>query len=641
MPRGNNIWKKLSLDESPRLTTQLHPVSRIDTRHSFVSGFACLLNVNSRPVEETSLRALAQSLRYRGPDRQELWLGGNVGLCHTLLTSIDDSDIGRQPASLDGNLWISGCIRIDGREELLAKLDPGNTSALANTPDHKLVLLAYRKWGKDCLNRLLGDFAFALWDIDQQTLLCARDRFGMRQLCYAQAGNTFIISNSIDTIRQHPGISSRLDDKAIADFLLWGDHLQADNSRTTFADIHTLRPGHYLEIKQGVCNSAPYWQFPEYAPSLNYKNPADYVEHFLEIFQAAVKDRIRHKSVVVSISGGMDSSSIAATIRELQAAGNVCTELAASTVLYDSICASDERFFASLVAEKLGLSPQIIDGGLYPLLEPYKQTTRPMHLYQPQLWLEYQSRAAGVSSVMLTGDAGDNLMVGCGTVLNAMKRENPFRVLAEVARLRARYGASPPWGTGLGKLKRRLLAKSHPEDLYFIYPNWLNPDLEHQLKLKEYWQECCNSFANIKANPQLEFRDSLLGIDWNTDDYYMNPGCTLPEIRDPFLDTRLLEFFSRLPQLPWTFRKHILRESMRGKLPAAVISRPKTALGNIHHPLLQRSNRAEVYRWKSGNLLDNYIDKEKVCSIVKGVDSGENLYQNLTPVILDRWLASL
>ena len=95
------------------------------------------------------------------------------------------------------------------------------------------MLRAYRAWGEHCLEHLLGDFSFALWDSEQRTLFCARDRFGLRQLCYAQLANTFIVSNSICSIRKHPAVSDRLCDAAIGDFLLFGDHCWSGRALTS------------------------------------------------------------------------------------------------------------------------------------------------------------------------------------------------------------------------------------------------------------------------------------------------------------------------------------------------------------------------------------------------------------------------
>ena len=182
-----------------------------------MSGFIAVIHTDGTPVDRQLLGELTDSLYFRGPDRQQVWIDGSTGLGHTLFRTTHEARHEDQPASLDGKTWITGCIRIDAREDLLNQLGMQHEIKLTDTPDSHLVLHAYRVWGEACLGHLLGDFSFALWDSRQKKLFCARDRFGMRQLCYARLGKTFIVSNSIYSIRQHPGVSDRLSDTAIGD----------------------------------------------------------------------------------------------------------------------------------------------------------------------------------------------------------------------------------------------------------------------------------------------------------------------------------------------------------------------------------------------------------------------------------------
>jgi asparagine synthase (glutamine-hydrolysing) len=231
-----------------------------------LSGFIAIVDTSGAPIERKLLEALTDSLRCLGPDRQQVWTDGPVGLGHTLFRTTREAQYERQPASLDGKVWITGSIRVDGREALVAELGLDTPLSLESTPDSELVLHAYHTWGEQCLDHLLGDFAFALWDGHKKRLFCARDRFGMRQLYHARVGNACIISNSLHCMRQHPAISDELDDQAIADFLLFGDHIWTDKTQTSFKDIKTLPPAHQLIVSGDRIEIKRYWDLPADIP---------------------------------------------------------------------------------------------------------------------------------------------------------------------------------------------------------------------------------------------------------------------------------------------------------------------------------------------------------------------------------------
>ena len=302
-----------------------------------MSGYIAIINTNSASIDGQLLEKLTGSLYFRGPDKLQVWIEGPIGLGHALFKTTDEANYESQPASLDNEVWITGCIRIDGREELVRKLGLQSEICLAQTPDSHLVLRAYEAWGEKCPEHLLGDFSFAIWDKRKAQLFCARDRFGMRQLVYTQQGGSFIVSNSLDCIRQHPLVSDRLCDDAIGDFLLFGDHRWGSRARTSFADITALEPAHCFLLTGDRIRSWRYWDIKDNIPLLHYRKDADYIDQFRDIFNLAVSDRIRTKDVFISLSGGMDSSSIAATVRELNQERSLSINLNAATVIYDSI----------------------------------------------------------------------------------------------------------------------------------------------------------------------------------------------------------------------------------------------------------------------------------------------------------------
>ena len=605
-----------------------------------MSGFIAIINTNSAPCEREVLEELTASLYFRGPDMLKAWIHGPVGLGHALLKSTTEARFENQPASLDNEVWITGSIRIDAREDLVRELGLQREIRLAETPDSHLVLRAYEAWGERCPEHLLGDFSFAIWDSRKELLFCARDRFGMRQLAYARHKDTYVVSNSIDCIRHHPLVSDRLCDQAIADFLLFGDHRWGSRAQTSFADIQVLEPAHSLSITIKEETIRRYWDLEDDIPVLRYRKEADYIEHFRDIFDVCVSDRIRSKNVFISLSGGMDSPSIAATVREQSDRSNPSINLHAATITYDSIHPSDERKFVDEVSDILKLSTHYIDGGNYPLLSPPVLTTSPLELYQPRLWLDLEQYAWTKSRVVLNGDGGDEVLAFT-SVMNALKDINVLRAVVCLFQLKGCYGRYPPLGTGLGKLAREWSGGRGGSITPYPYPQWLNTELEDRLNLQGRWSDCWSANTRDTAHRNPMIRQSVLAPDWNTDDKYMNCGFTLPEKRSPFLDPRLIKFMLSLPALPWLFEKHLLRKSMLGKLPDTVLGRLKTPLGSIHDSLIKGADYSKLNGWQPEKGFAHYVERSKLPVFNRTSVADTNSYVNLRPLLLNQWLKDL
>jgi asparagine synthase (glutamine-hydrolysing) len=602
-----------------------------------LSGFVAIVDTSGAPVDRNLLEQLTASLHCRGPDAQQVWTDGPVGLGHTLFRTTHQAKYENQPASIDGKVWITGSIRVDGREALVAELDLDIPLSLERTPDSELVLHAYHAWGERCLEHLLGDFAFALWDGTKQKLFCARDRFGMRQLYHARVGETFVISNSMHCMRQHPAITDKLNDHAIADFLLFGNHTWMDKTQTAFRNINNLQPAHQLTLTGDTTHIKRYWDLPADLPLLRHSREEDYLEHFRAIFSQAVEDRLRCDDVVISMSGGMDSASIAATATSIRQQGKCNFGLNALTIVYDTLHPCQERYYSGLVAEHLKLPIHYIVADKHPFLAPAVQWTRPREYYQPGLWLELNQQALKLGRVMLTGAAGDNLLHYSPT-LPTPAQANPLQTLRQIFQLKARYGRRPCLGTGLKARARKVLGKSQIKSPPYPYPPWLNKDLEKRLGMLERWEaRWASRVTQVDGHlrhPLLY--NSLMTPDWSTDDSAMNADISAPEMRDPFLDLRLVEFILSLPALPWLYQKHILRQCMRGSaLPEPIVNRPKQPLGTLATSL---TKQAEINDYPKGAVLHNYVDVSALRKARNGIGNPGLDYVNLRPLILEHWL---
>ena len=315
-----------------------------------MSGIVGIVNFDEAPVDAVLLREMTQHMAFRGPDAQGTWIGSHVGLGHAMLRTTFEMAKEQQPRTLDGSVWITADARIDDREELVHKLKTNACAEFAQVTDTDLILHAYRVWGMDCVHHLLGDFAFAIWDASRQRLFCARDHFGVRPFYYARVGGCLIFSNNLDTIRRHPRVSDELNDLAIVNFLLFRYQPRID--QTSFADIQALLPAHTLTWEGGKTTISRYWTLPIEEP-IRYKRHHDYVDHFRELLDAAVADRIRTNRAGILMSGGMDLTSLAATIHSLRLQKKEEFGLKAFTYVYDRLIPDEERRYATLVARCL------------------------------------------------------------------------------------------------------------------------------------------------------------------------------------------------------------------------------------------------------------------------------------------------
>ena len=182
-----------------------------------MSGIVGIINFDGAPIDEALLRHMLERMKYRGPDAQNIWIEGKVGLGHALYRTCEQ-DI-EQPYTLE-YVTVAAHVRVDARDELIPHLRSAGFEAALDAPDVELLAKAYLAWGEGCLNYLLGDFAFILWDARNQKAFAARDRFGIQPLHYAHINHTLIISSDIGSIRLHPLVSTKLNEQAIGDFLV-------------------------------------------------------------------------------------------------------------------------------------------------------------------------------------------------------------------------------------------------------------------------------------------------------------------------------------------------------------------------------------------------------------------------------------
>jgi len=603
-----------------------------------MSGIIGLLNLDGEAIDEQELGRLTKLMQYRGPDAQSNWCDGRIGFGHAMLRTTFEAQYERQPCTLDSRVWIVADARIDGRPELCRALRSSGQDCRENATDAELILHAYRAWGEACVRNLLGDFAFAIWDSAHERLFCARDHFGIKPFFYAHTGNSVVFSNTLNCMRAHPAISDELNDGAIADFLLFGTN--QDQASTAFAAIRRLPPAHRMRCAAGRLRVERYWDLPSETRQCRRK-PAEIVDGFVERLNAAVADRLRSDRIGILMSGGIDSTAIAASAKALLSERHSAFDLRAYTCVYDRLFADEERLFAALAADSLGIHVHYLVADDYALFEGWQagklRFPEPTDEPLAALYLAQARQMAANGRVALTGWDGDAL---CSE--SAFRYGNPFNKLTRIARRAAGVGRRvlfPPLWPKLDVrawLARRL--PGSPEEACRS-PVWLNASLVERLNRRGRWQK-----AQVSANPprgaHAEAHRVLKSpLFTNLLESYDAGVTGIPvEARHPLLDLRVVEYVLGLPVSPWCADKKLLRMAMRGRLPEAVRLRAKTPLAaDPVVELLKRADGRWVDTFEATPALAGFVNRAAVPAIA-GAEGADEIWTNLRPLCLNLWL---
>jgi asparagine synthase (glutamine-hydrolysing) len=603
-----------------------------------MSGICGIAMGDGSTVDRSLLERLVAFMRFRGPDAQRAWHANNIGLGHTALWTDERNGEAEQPLSLDGKVWITADARIDGQAELKIKLAGPQHKELDRATDAQLILHAYRTWGRDCAKHLIGDFAFAIWDGPNSRLFCARDQLGVKPFFYAPVGQHLIFSNTLDCIRQHPLVRNVLNDLAIADFLLFD--MNQDCGTTAFADIQRLAPAHQLTWSPKGLEVSRYWT-PPFERVVEARPDHDYVEHFRGLLATSVRDRMRTSNIAVSMSGGLDSTAVAATAKNIFAAQAAPFALHAYTVVHDRVIPDDERKFAASAALRLGIPIHYCVADNYKLYEAYlRQTPTPEPVHEPDGAVHMAALEAPAAHfrVMLTGWDGDTLL-----------NESPkpyFRALLNERRVIELLGGIARYVIS----ERRLLPREFRDWLKrgsaattarsTQFPTWISPALEKQFALRARWAQV--NAAAAAEHPIRPHAHGVLAYIMRMPSFFehYDAGVTrlALECRHPLLDLRLVDFCLSLPPVPWCVRKEILRRAMRGRLPDRVRFRPKTPLRGWPGAAMIRDASAQwIDNFTPAAGLERYVIREKIPK-TWGEDYPGQAWANLRPLSLNFWL---
>lgn len=580
-------------------------------------GIAGFVNRDGEPADRLVLERMTATLAHRGPDGDGFHLDGPIALGHRRL-SIIDVEGGAQPmANEDGSVWVTYNGEIYNEPELRSRLQKLGHSFRTFCDTESLVHL-YEEHGPGFAEHLNGMFALAIWDARRRRLVLARDRMGQKPLFYSElADGGLVFGSEPKALLQHPRVGRLLDHASLARYLFY-EYVPAPYS--IWQGMRKLPAGHLLVWEDGQTKVSRYWEPPESGSepsSLSFELAA---ERFWEEFRGAVgRHRRSDVPLGVFLSGGVDSSSVAAALTELEPAIGIHT----FSIGFDDPT-FDESEHARAVARHLGtnhheqtfsvanvleLLPKVAGW----LDEPFGDASiLPTHLL---------SRFARESvTVALGGDGADELLAGYPT-FSIERPARLYRQLPKPARklVEAAVGCLPVDHGNLSldfKLKQFLRGAAEATPL--AHQRWigsfrgteidrllidcggLDVEAEHLLRAALIAPEADPLTRSLRL-----YQDTYLPEDILTKVDRASMACSL-EVRAPFLDAGLVSWMQALPP-SYKFgkgkTKRLLKASVSGRLPAKILDRPKKGFG------------IPVARWLRGplsGLLDEKLGPDRI-----------------------------
>jgi asparagine synthase (glutamine-hydrolysing) len=566
------------------------------------------------PVEEGLIEEMLKVLRHRGPDDTGTASGPGFGLGHARLAILDLTDRARQPLlNEDETLHLVFNGAIYNFQELRADLE-ANGHRFRSRTDAEVILHLYEELGTECLSRLRGMFAFAVYDRNRHTLFAGRDRLGQKPLVYALHDEALIFASEIKAILKDRSIEAAADMKALDHYLSLG---YVPAPRTAFQGIEKLMPGHYLLLRDGRLEKRSYWRLSfrghDFEPEQKEADLADELEARLD---EAV--RIRLKSDVplgALMSGGLDSGAVAALMSRHVEGAIKTFSIGFEARRYD------ESMYSRALSLHLGtdhserVAPPIA-ASLLPRIvwhynEPFADSSCVPCFHLAKL-------ASESVKVVLNGDGGDEsfagydrygaqALAGCLDYLpRALVRAGCGigTALTNMASRRSR---------GAARLARFLAhAPDAPVSRYFAWIGCVSEAIKDRLCTAEFRKAAINTppSAILARAYQASHAPDPVGKTLETDLCTYLPNDLLVkmdvaamayglEARSPFLDHELVEFAAAIPlrmKLKWFRSKHILKRAVQRLVPDYVIQRKKKGFG------------APIDAWLRSNLKEMAFD---------------------------------
>ena len=609
-------------------------------------GIAGIFNNHISNGDLSITGKMIRLLRHRGPEETGLYVDNHISLAHARLSIIDLSE-GVQPIhNEDKTLWIIFNGEIFNYPELRQDLIKSGHKFYTKT-DTEVIVHLYEKYGTDCLQKLNGQFAFAIWDSVKHELFLARDRVGIIPLFYRKNNKTISFASEIKALLADPTIKRNLNARALDQIFTFWTTL-GDN--TFFEDIYELPPAHYLLTDLNNFIIENYWEL-QFAHSGNYQDfkRNDLIDQVEELLLDSVRIRLRSDVPVGSyLSGGLDSSGITSFIKN-----KFNNKLNTFGITFEDK-RFDESFYQEKVVEYLNVNHSELFINNKDISSNFESvlwhTEKPLLRTAPvPLFLLSSLVHRNNYKVVLTGEGSDEVFGGY----------NIFRE-AKIRNFWSKYPESKLRPLLLGKLypyifKDKRLGKTTTEFFRSGITDPNNPLFSHLIR----W----NNTSRIKLFFSDEFKSGLNGYnalanliellpdEFNNWDYLAKAQyleiivfmsnyllssqgdrmamANSVETRTPFLDHRIIELMSTVDpefKLNLLNEKYILKEVFRNKLPSEILTRPKHPYrAPIEKGLLGGDKKLEEQYLSENNLEKTGIfDLNKVSLFLKKIRKAES-----------------
>ncbi len=574
-------------------------------------GIAGIFGIRDQPVERLEVEAMCDALVLRGPDDEGYYIDGNVGLGMRRL-SIIDLDNGQQPIrNEDGSIQVVLNGEIYNFQELRKEMEAlGHRFYTAS--DTEVIVHLYEEYGIECVHKLRGMFAFALWDEGRGKLFLARDRLGIKPLFYGEFDGKLVFASELKALLQLPWVKRELNWSSVAHLFAFSTTPQ---NESIIAGIHKLQPGHMLTIERGQpARVNCYWDVFFEADS---EHDEDY---FVSGLQERLEESVRLRMICdvpfgAFLSGGVDSSAVVATMTRLSDQPIKTFTIGFPEKEYN------ESAHARQVAVALGtehhelvLEPDVIsilDDLAWHLDEPFGDSSAIPTYMVSQLAAEHVK-------VVLTGDGGDEMFAGYDKY-SVEQRERRYRHIPALIRsLLGAVGGRMSEGTKGRNFLRHIALNG--ADRYLDAGNLFDRQAQtalfqesaaEQILAADPWRDMTACLARegshwLSAIQYLDIK-TYLPLDILTKVDRMSMAHSL-EARVPLLDHKLAEFAATIPpglKLRNGRTKHIFKQALKDILPGNIIDRPKQGFavplsrwfrgelnGYVHDLLLSPSSRA-------------------------------------------------
>ena len=584
--RSSSLWTGARVFWTPILGARDH-----GERLSAIAGIRAF---GGRPVHVDELRPMMSALAHRETDESGAWAAGSIALgCRRCGSAMP---IGKEalPLRAEGDRFVLAFDgRIDNREELGSALGVSR-SMLSERTDAEIVLSAYQRWGEGVAEKLLGDFAFAVWDGERRTLFCARDPMGIRPFYYAMVRDAFVFASELGAVLRIGSVSRRINEGMVGEYLACAI---TSKTQTLYADVQRLPPAHSLSVREGHLQIRSHWS-PIPSKEIRHATDDDYAAHFLDLFREAVRCRLRGVgSVGIELSGGIDSS-LLTSVAALLARESGSPSIRARSITFPGLECDESGYIQSL-ARELGIEVHVHRPTI--ATTSYRDRARksldfPGHPNGVMAGALREEARANGERVLLTGTGGDDWFAGASGVARARDlfrhpwKRDLFRAVSrrDVAPALRTMASEALSSFGIAtearhRRRARLLHRTMP---------WLDREFLGRIDLGSRLSLAPLADA-FRDHEQAEVvREGL--HPWQTHALEIEErDCAQLgiETRHPFLDRRLVEFAIAVPGNALHRAgesKFVVRRAMAGLVPEGIRKRrDKAQFGDVFFQTLE------------------------------------------------------